>query len=37
MIALVLLAVGTFLYGESFSFRTGSGMVLWVAGLLLLR
>ncbi len=37
MIALVLLAVGTFLYGESFSFRTGSGMVLCVAGLLLLR
>src|SRR6476619_4833907 len=37
MIALVLLAVGTFLYGESFSFRTGSGMVLCVAGLPLLR
>ncbi len=37
MIALVLLAVGTFLYGESFSFRNGSGMVLCVAGLLLLR
>jgi drug/metabolite transporter (DMT)-like permease len=37
MIALVLLAVGTFFYGESFSFRTGTGMVLCVAGLLLLR
>jgi len=37
MIALVLLAVGTFLYGESFGFRTASGMVLCVAGLLLLR
>jgi drug/metabolite transporter (DMT)-like permease len=37
LIALVLLAVGTFFYGESFSFRTGSGMVLCVAGLLLLR
>jgi drug/metabolite transporter (DMT)-like permease len=37
MIALVLLAVGTFFYGESFGFRTASGMVLCVAGLLLLR
>ncbi|SRR6266567_2405861 len=37
VIALVLLAVGTFFYGESFSFRTGSGMLLCVAGLLLLR
>ena len=37
MIALVLLAIGTFYYGESFTFRTGSGMVLCVAGLLLLR
>jgi hypothetical protein len=37
MIALVLLAVGTFFYGESVSFRTGSGMVLCVAGSLLLR
>ena len=36
-ISLVLLAVGTFCYGESFSLRTGSGMVLCVAGLLLLR
>jgi multidrug transporter EmrE-like cation transporter len=31
------LAVGTFFYGESFGFRTASGMVLCVAGLLLLR
>jgi drug/metabolite transporter (DMT)-like permease len=37
LIALVLLAVGTFYYGETFSLRTGSGMVLCVAGLLLLR
>jgi drug/metabolite transporter (DMT)-like permease len=37
MIALVLLGVGTFFYGESFTFRTGSGMALCVAGLLLLR
>jgi drug/metabolite transporter (DMT)-like permease len=37
MVALVLLAVGTFFYGESFSFRTGLGMVLCAAGLLLLR
>jgi drug/metabolite transporter (DMT)-like permease len=37
LIALVLLAVGTFFYGESFGFRTASGMVLCVAGLLLLR
>jgi drug/metabolite transporter (DMT)-like permease len=37
MIALVLLAVGTFFYRESFSLRTGSGMVLCVAGLLLFR
>lgn len=36
MTALILLAVGTSFYGESFSFRTGSGMVLCVAGLLLL-
>ena len=36
MIAVVLLGIGTFFYGESFSFRTGSGMVLCVAGLLLL-
>jgi hypothetical protein len=36
-IALVLLGVGTFCYGESFSLRTGSGMMLCVAGLLLLR
>lgn len=37
MIALFLLALGTFFYGESFSFRTGFGMLLCVAGLLLLR
>jgi drug/metabolite transporter (DMT)-like permease len=37
LIALVLLAVGTFFYGESFGFRTASGMALCVAGLLLLR
>jgi len=37
MIALVLLGVGTFFYREGFTFRTGSGMVLCVAGLLLLR
>jgi drug/metabolite transporter (DMT)-like permease len=37
LIALALLAIGTLFYGESFSFRTGSGMVLCVVGLLLLR
>jgi|SRR5579859_4921886 len=37
MIALVLLGVGTFFYSEGFTLRTGSGMVLCVAGLLLLR
>jgi drug/metabolite transporter (DMT)-like permease len=36
VIALALLVVGTFLYRESFTLRTGSGMVLCVAGLLLL-
>jgi drug/metabolite transporter (DMT)-like permease len=36
-IALVLLAVGTFFYGEHLDFRTVSGMALCVAGLLLLR
>jgi uncharacterized membrane protein len=36
VIALVLLVVGTFLYRESLTLRTGSGMVLCVAGLLLL-
>jgi drug/metabolite transporter (DMT)-like permease len=36
VIALVLLVLGTFLYRESFTLRTGSGMVLCVAGLLLL-
>jgi hypothetical protein len=37
LIALALLGVGTFFYSESFGFRTGSGMVLCVTGLLLLR
>jgi drug/metabolite transporter (DMT)-like permease len=37
LIALVLLVLGTFLYRENFTLRTGSGMVLCVAGLLLLR
>jgi drug/metabolite transporter (DMT)-like permease len=37
LIALVLLVVGTFFYRESFTLRTGSGMVLCIAGLLLLR
>jgi drug/metabolite transporter (DMT)-like permease len=37
MVALVLLAIGTFFYGESFSARTGAGMLLCVAGLLFLR
>jgi drug/metabolite transporter (DMT)-like permease len=36
VIALVLLVVGTILYRESFTLRIGSGMVLCVAGLLLL-
>ena len=36
LIALVLLAVGTLLYREAFTFRTGSGMVICAAGLLLL-
>jgi drug/metabolite transporter (DMT)-like permease len=36
VIALVLLVVGTIVYRESFTLRTGSGMVLCVAGLLLL-
>jgi|SRR5579864_1284295 len=36
-IALVLLGVGTFFYGEGFTLRTGWGMMLCVAGLLLLR
>ncbi len=34
--ALVLLALGTFLYRESFTLRAGSGMVLCAGGLLLL-
>lgn len=37
LIALALLVLGTFLYRESFTLRTGSGMVLCVIGLLLLR
>jgi drug/metabolite transporter (DMT)-like permease len=36
VIALALLVVGTIFYRESFTLRTGSGMVLCVAGLLLL-
>ena len=36
LIALVLLGVGTVLYREAFTFRTGSGMVICAAGLLLL-
>ena len=36
LIALVLLGIGTLLYREAFTFRTGSGMVLCAAGLLLL-
>jgi drug/metabolite transporter (DMT)-like permease len=37
LISLVLLVVGTILYRESFTLRTGAGMVLCVTGLLLLR
>lgn len=37
LVALALLAVGTFFYGESFGVRTGVGMLLCVAGLLFLR
>lgn len=37
LIALVLLVVGTFLYREIFTARTGAGMLLCVTGLLLLR
>jgi drug/metabolite transporter (DMT)-like permease len=37
MIALVLLAVGTAVYRESFSFRNAGGFVLCIIGLLLLR
>ena len=36
LIALVLLGVGTILYREAFTLRTGSGMVIGAAGLLLL-
>jgi drug/metabolite transporter (DMT)-like permease len=36
VIAIVLLFVGTFFYRESFTLRTGSGLVLCLAGLLLL-
>jgi uncharacterized membrane protein len=36
VVALALLAIGTLVYGESFNVRTGSGMVLCAAGLLLL-
>jgi drug/metabolite transporter (DMT)-like permease len=37
LVALALLAVGTFYYGESFGIRSGLGMGLCVAGLLFLR
>jgi hypothetical protein len=37
MIALVLLAVGTVVYRESFTVRSASGFVLCIIGLLLLR
>jgi len=37
MIAVVLLAVGTVVYRESFNLKNASGMVLCVIGLLLLR
>ena len=36
LLALVLLGIGTVLYREAFTFRTGSGMVICAAGLLLL-
>ena len=36
LIALVLLGIGTVLYREAFTLRTGSGMVICAAGLLLL-
>jgi len=36
VIAIVLLVVGTFFYRESFTLRTGSGLVLCLVGLLLL-
>lgn len=37
LIALVLLGAGTFVYRESFTLRSATGMVLCVIGLLLLR
>ena len=37
MVALALLAIGTLVYGESLNLRTGWGMLLCLAGLLLLR
>lgn len=37
VVALALLGVGTFVYGESFGVRTGLGMMLCVAGLWFLR
>ena len=36
LVAMVLLLLGTFLYRENFTLRTGSGMVLCASGLLLL-
>ena len=37
LVAMFLLVIGTFFYGESFGVRTGVGMVLCMAGLLFLR
>lgn len=37
LIALALLVLGTIVYRESFTLRTGVGMVVCIAGLLLLR
>jgi drug/metabolite transporter (DMT)-like permease len=36
VIAVVLLLIGTFIYREAFTLRTGSGMLICAAGLLLL-
>lgn len=37
LVALALLAIGTFHYGESFTIRSGAGVALCLAGLLFLR